>query len=332
MESPQAARPALFGLAAVLLIGAALAYYAHARLPYSEPDVTARAIFSAAGGGDLVAFKEASTHQFYTTFVEVFGEAKYQRVEQIYDQVQRLGRSRWLEVRQRAVAGALEAYDQLRAHVTALGREELAKLPVEQRLQLLDQQGSDAFIELGLSALPADQRRLIRDVEAFRAGRDRNDFAQAQAWEHASADDKKSLGSAAALSSENTAEKLAFLDRVGVPLLEASVRAELGEIQRSELQDPAVFKFKYGEPLARDYLGQKRIPAIVTSQDCGFVRADSNGGLLLGTESACVVQTPIPGQSSPLALIVELRKVEVRWLVSSVNPPLYAVWPPATGR
>jgi len=288
-------------------------------------------MFAAAAGGDLDKFRQACTPQFYTAFVRSFGEAKYQRVLRTFDQVQRLGMPQWLEIRQRVMAGAVEAYDRLRQRVVALGRSELAKLPVERRMQLLDQQGSDAFLELGLTALPPEERRLVGDVQAFRDSKDRLSFAQSQAWTYASAEDKKALGSQAALSSENTPEKLAFLDRVGLPLVDEASRKELAEIHRSELQDAENFKFKYGDPLARAYLGQKLVPGDIALEACEFERADSRGGLMRGIDSNCVVGSTLSGGGAP-AVVVALRKTDRQWLVASVTPPLYAAWPPAPSR
>lgn len=332
MTLPSVAQPASIGLSVVLFVGAALVYRAHVGLPYSEPKTTAGALFSAGGTGDAESFKAASTAEFYGSFVAVFGAAKYERVQQIFALVERLGTSRWLEVRQRAVSGALAAREVLLERAIVLGRAELNKLPVDQRLQLLDQQGGNAFIALGLEALPAAERRLIPDVEAFQSGRDRGAFTEAQLWDYASAEDKKLLGTAAALSLGESTEKTVFLDRAGVPLLPANLRAELGAIQRSELDDPGLFKFKHGEEWARGYIEREVIPAIVVVEDCRFPRQDRKGGLLRGQQSSCTVLAPVPGQGAPLALVVELQKIESRWLVSGVSPAFHSAWPPRPER
>jgi hypothetical protein len=309
----------------IAFIGGGIAYRVHANRPLSEPESATRSVFAAAATGDLDAVQRAATPEFYRSFVEVFGEDKLQKVQFAYRQLYNHGLPQWNATRGRAFAASLAAYDQLRARVTALGREAFTKLSVDRRLQLIEQRTNDAYIfEAGLSALPPEEQRLIQDREAFRAGRDASHFAESRLWQFASDDDKKALGSAAALSATDTPEKLAFIDRVGLPQLPPELKREIGDIKRSELADQATFRFTYGEPLARDYLARKQTPAAVTVDSCRFRRADAEGGLLRGTESTCVVRAPVAG-SGPIPVSIVFQKVDVRWLVRAMDPPLYAV-------
>jgi hypothetical protein len=236
-----------------------------------------------------------------------------------------LGMSRWEEYHQRALQQANAAYERLRERVTALGKEAFTRLPVEERMQLMDDTSRyNAFVfEQGIQALPAEDRNRIDNVEAFRQGADRYQFAQREGWNYLSEEDRAALGSPAVLSEQMTAEKLAFLDRVGLPLLDARLKKELGEIQRSELGDPEAFKFKYGEPLAKDYLSKAKIPPPLAVQPCSFVGQDVGGSLLRGNIAVCAVTFQVGGRT--VTSSVRLQKVDFAWLVESVQPALYEI-------
>ena len=313
------------GLLVVAVLAAALLYWAHTRQPYSAPAGTIELLIKAAGSADLGEFQKASTPGHYAAFVRYFGEQKFQRVSAIYNHILRLGMPHWEEYHQRALQQAYVGYDQLRERVTTLGKEAFNRLPVEERMQLMDDRSKyDAFVfEQGIQALPAEERSRIDNVEDFRQGRDRYRFAEREGWNFLSDEDRSALGSPAALSSGRTLEKLAFLDRVGLPLLDAKLKKELGEIQRSELSDPEAFKFKYGEPLAKDYLSKAKIPPPLTVQRCSFVGQDVGGSLLRGNIAVCAVTFQVGGRI--VTSSVTLQKVDFAWLVESVQPALYEI-------
>jgi hypothetical protein len=326
MHPSSAPRLQLAGLVVALFVAAVVTHRIHASRPYSEPGVSVQSLFAAAAEGSLDRLRDASTPSFYAAFVEAFGDQKYRDVQSIFSDVQRLGLPLWREIRSRTEVAALAEYERLREEVAALGREEFGKQSIEQRLELIERRENDSFIlGAGIRALPSERRRLIVDVTAFRDGRDREQFVDAYGWEFSSADDKKVLGLSAALSSGMTPEKLAFMDRTGLPLLPAAQRARLGSIKRDELSDPAAFKFKYGEPLAREYLARKDVPTGLVAQNCGFNRADSSGGMLRGVRSSCVFMASVGGRNSPLPVLIDLRKVDNQWLVDQMNPPMYTL-------
>lgn len=312
-------------LLVVAVLAAALLYWSHTKQRYSAPVRTIELLIQAAGSGDLGEFQKASTPDYYGAFVRYFGDMKYKQVSVIYRRVESLGMPRWEEYRQRALQQSSGAYDRLRERVTALGKEAFTRLPVEERMQLMDDPSRyNAFVfEQGVQALPAEDRNRIDNVEAFRQGADRYRFAQREGWNYLSEEDRTALGSPAALSEQMTVEKLAFLDRVGLPLLDARAKKELGEIQRSELNDPEAFKFKYGEPLAKDYLTKTKIPAAQQIGPCHFLREDYEGSLLRGEVAKCGVIFQI--RSEVRRLEVTLVKADFRWLVSGVEPNLYLV-------
>jgi len=192
-------------------------------------------------------------------------------------------------------------------------------------MQLMDDTSRyNAFVfEQGIQALPAEDRNRIDNVEAFRQGADRYQFAQREGWNYLSEEDRAALGSPAVLSEQMTAEKLAFLDRVGLPLLDARLKKELGEIQRSELGDPEAFKFKYGEPLAKDYLTKTKIPQALRIAPCKFPKEDSGGSMLRGDIAGCRVT--VQARKQVRQIDVTLRKADFRWLVEGVQPALYEI-------
>jgi len=313
------------GLLAVAALAAVLLYWSHTRQPYSAPAGTIELLIKAAGSGDLGEFQKASIPRYYGTFVRHFGEQKFQRVSAIYNHILRLGMPHWEEYHQRALQQAYVGYDQLRERVTTLGKEAFNRLPVEERMQLMDDRSKyDAFVfEQGIQALPAAERSRIDNVEDFRQGRDRYRFADREGWNFLSDEDRAALGSPAALSEELTPEKVAFLDRVGLPLLDAKFKKELGEIQRSELSDPDAFKFKYGEPLAKDYLTKTKIPQALRIAPCQFPKEDSGGSLLRGDIAGCRVT--VQARKQVRQIDVTLRKADFRWLVEGVQPALYEI-------
>jgi hypothetical protein len=313
------------GLLVVTILGAAFLYWTHTQQPYSAPQGTVDLLIKAGGSADLGEFQKASTAVYYADFVRHFGEQKYQRVSAIYDHVARLGMPQWQEYSQRALQQANVGYERLRERVNALGKEAFARLSVDERMQLMDDRSKyEAYVlDQGIQALPPEERARIDNVEAFRQGADRYQFAQREGWNYLSEEDRAALGSPAVLSEGLTPEKVAFLDRVGLPLLDARLKKELGEIQRSELSDPDAFKFKYGEPLAKDYLTKTKIPQALRIAPCQFPKEASGGSLLRGDIAGCRVT--VQARKQVRQIDVTLRKADFRWLVEGVQPALYEI-------
>ncbi len=312
-------------LLALAVIGARLLLYEHNRQAYSEPQKTVGLLMKAAGSADLAGFQQASMPTYYAAFVRHFGEAKYHRVQNIYQLVFRMGGPRWAEYRQRADAAADNVYQRLHEKVTLLGRESFGRVSVEERMRLMDDRSKyNAFLfDQGIQALPAEERSRIDNVQDFREYRDRPRFVEREAWNVLPSEDRTALGSPAVLSRGMTPEKLAFIDRMGVQLLGKEEKKEIEGIQRSELSDPPAFKFKYGEPLAKDYLVVAKIPQPLRIQPCSFVREDVGGSLLRGNTAVCAV-TFQAGERT-VTSSVTLRKLDFAWLVESVQPALYEI-------
>lgn len=311
--------------AGVLLVVAAFAYWLHITQPYSEPQDTVLLFMQSTNKADLVGFQKASSPTYYSSFVRHFGEQKYERVTWIYRQVYQLGLPKWHEYRQRAQTAADVEYQRLHERVSNLGKEAFSRLSPEKRLELMDdQQKYQAFVfQSGVNALSASDRARIESVDAFREGRDRERFAEREAWTLLSAEDKAVLGSLATLSSTDTAEKLAFLDRMGLPNLSQNLKKEITNIPRSELYDPDAFKFKYGEPIAKEFFEFSKIPDDVGTVPCSFSRQDGRDSLLRGDLAQCKFQSRAKGNL--LSITINLKKVDWRWLVEAVDPDFFKI-------
>jgi hypothetical protein len=74
--------------------------------------------------------------------------------------------------------------------------------------------------------------------------------------------------------------------------------------------------------LARDHVARKRVPASGFVRDCGFVRADEQGGKLRGIRSWCRAIVPIEGRDSPAQVSVEFQRVANHWLIDKMTPEL----------
>lgn len=315
----------VFFVLAVIAAGALL--YQHNQQTYSEPEKTVGLLIKAAGSADLGGFQQASIPTYYAAFVRHFGEAKYRRVDNIYRLAFRIGEPPWAEYRQRAEAAAGNAYERLHERVTSLGRDAFGRLSVEERMRLMDDRSKyNAFLfDQGIQALPPEERNRIDSVEDFREYRDRSRFIEREAWNALSPEDRAALGSPAVLSRGMTPEKLAFIDRVGIPLLGAEQKKEIEGIHRSELSDPPAFKFKYGEPLAKDYLTETKIPIPLRIHPCTFPKEDSKGSLLRGEIADCRVTVQPRPQIPPIEVTVTLQKADYRWLVDRAEPNLYEI-------
>lgn len=307
------------------LAGAVLLFWGHSRQPYSEPSRTVQNFFKSCSAKDLKGFQVGSTPAFYGAFVRFFGDQRYRRVKAIYERIFQLGEAKWDEYRNRADVLAQAAYQALREKVNSLGRQAFEKLPVEERMRLMDDPAKyGAFlVDQGVRALPPDEQKRIPSSDDFRQGRDRQSFLDREGWGLLSAEDRAALGSAAALSRTETPERTAFIDKMGLSQLDQKLKAELAGTERRELSDRDSFTFRYGEPLASAFLASNKIPEAAVGKPCSFEREDQEGSLLKGDLSRCVVSAPA-GERLHVFQIT-LKKVGFRWLVEDVQPALYSV-------
>ncbi len=309
-----------------LFVTAGVSYRAHLRNPYSDPAGSVGALFRAASLADLAGIQRASEASFYQAFVSHFGAIYRERVNQIYAYVYRLGFPEWRRLASLARYLASDYYETLHNRIQALGREAFGRLALDERMSLIqDRVRFEKFLfEEGVKSLPPEDRRRIEDPEAFRTRRDRARFVEREGWSLLPTADREALGSAAALAQEDTMEKLAFIDRVGLGLLDKRLREEIAGIPRSELGDAARFDFKYGQPLAVNFLRAAKIPSL-RPETCGFPRADTHGSLLKGLVARCSVTVRPTEAARPIELTIWLQKRRFDWLVEAVEPALYEI-------
>jgi hypothetical protein len=308
-----------------LLVLAGILYAVHAMQPYSEPQMTVSALIRSVNTADLAGLKSSSTPDYYGRFVRHFGEQKFQQISWIYQQVYQLGLPRWYEYQQRAQNAADVEYQKLHQQVASLGQEAFNRLSPDARLDLMDnpQKRNDFIFESGIKALAAHDRQKIENVQDFKASRDREQFMQREAWSLLSADDRTALVDRSALYSTDTPAKLAFLDKVGIPQLSPAFKKQIQDMPRTELNDHDAFTYKYGEPLAKDFFSQNRIPAAGLPEKCSFPREDSQGSLLRGEVANCGISLPAKGRSVDMR--IDLQKVDFRWLVQNVTPDFHQI-------
>lgn len=310
--------------ATALVIAGILAHRVGVARPYSRPEATIEAFFAGLAAADLSRVERASLRDFFTDFVSHFGATRRARVQEIYDYVYRLGLGVWRRYRNQADATAAYYYGDLHERVNALGRQAFARLSVDERMALIEDQAQyERFIvSEGVNALPPEDRKRIGDVDAFREGRDRASFVERESFSLLPAADREFLGSPRALSREETPEKLAFLDRVGLKLLSDELRREIEGIPRSDLADPAAFDLKYGKPLAVAFLQRTKLPT-PSLVACRYPSADVRGSLFRGRTSSCSVSVQSSQMDAPATIVVTLEKTGFSWLVQAVEPRLY---------
>jgi hypothetical protein len=314
-------------IVAIALCAVSFGTYAiHARRPYSEPEATIRAFFESANRGDLTGVQAAASGSLFGEFVRHFGEPRYRRVVQAYDRVARLGRGHWQEIRRRAENSAGTAFGQLRERVSSLGAEALRRLPSDEGFRLIqDPPAREAFRwKAGFDALSAEDRQRAGSVDELREGSGFARFVEREAWASLSDADRAELGAPAAISTQDTPEKLAFLDRIGLTIVDEETKKEIGEIKRSELGDQDAFKFKYGSPLAEEYLKRGTIPKDVSVVRCVYPAEELHGSLFRETTAQCEASAVTP--RGPVRLGLALQKLDRKWLLSGISPMPYDVW------
>jgi hypothetical protein len=320
----QAAPPLRNLCAAGLVVAAGVTYWLHDRQPYSEPEETVVALFHAAGVADLAGMRSASSHLWLQAFIGHFGEVRYTQVVQAYQRAATLGIPQWREIKYRTMQLASTGYDRLRERHRELGLNAFQRLPLEERLRLIEDPAlRDAHIaKAGYDALSPEERGRISSLEQFGTYQDRQRFVDREGWAYASPEDRALLGAPSALSSEESAERTAFLDRVGRALLDDATKSVIGSISRAELSDAPAFKQKYGVEPATAYLKQARV-SIGSAPICSFPAADDRGSLFAGGSANCVVTVAAHPR---LQVNVLLKRDRARWVVDVVDPAIYQIW------
>ena len=124
------------------------------------------------------------------------------------------------------------------------------------------------------------------------------------------------------LSSNLTKERLAFLERVGVPLLTTAQKKAIGDIASSELGSPREFMLRYGQPIAVEFLRNSAIQPSANVQKCNFPAEDS-GSLFEGQSASCSFSITVRGNTHSIG--AWLKKKAGEWKISSLDPQLFAI-------
>jgi len=320
-------------LVALLLVAVFL--YAHASQRLSEPEKTVSEAVGAAGAGDLSAIRASSTQGYYEDLMGHFGGLEYERVRSVYQAAYNLAQPRWAEYRQRAESAAAAEYKRFHDRVDALGREAVGRLSVEERMQLTEDRRKyeDFVFQEGIKALPPEDRKRIEDVGAFREGRDFRKFTDREAWDLLSEEDRAALGSSAALSSRVTPERLAFLEKVGVPLLGVEQKRVIEGIPSSELASPRAFMLKHGDLRAKDFFDHATIDRKAQVNTCKFPDEDNDGSLLRGGSGSCIFEMTVRGKSRSIEAVFKREGFE--WRLDSLQPDFFMIqdaYPPRQPR
>jgi hypothetical protein len=312
------------GFLILVLVAATAFYRAHTRQPYSAPIRTVAALMAAAQSANLDAFRDASSPAYYQEFVRHFGEEKYRRTVSIFDAVTQSGNQLWSQYRYRADEQARMAVRRLQEKTATSGKEAFLRLGVEERMKLIENRADyDRFLqEAGKKALSEEERKMMSALEAF-SRREETADALAQAWQLISEEDRKALGNAGALSSGQTLEKLAFIDRTIIPMLAVEIRKEIEGIQRSELADPDAFRFKYGQLLAKAFFQDRQIRIGSIHEPCAFPKQDQQGSYLRGEIAICTASTITRVGTLPTKFT--LKKIGFDWLMVATEPELYNI-------
>jgi len=312
------------GFLILVFVAAGAFYRAHTRQPYSEPSRTVAALMAAAQGADLDAFRAASSPAYYQEFVRHFGEEKYRRTVSIFDAVTQSGNQLWSQYRYRADEEARTAVRHLQEKTATSGKEAFLRLGVEERMKLIENRADyDRFLQdAGKKALSEEERKMMNALEAF-LRREETADALAEVWHLISEEDRKALGSAGALASAQTPEKLAFIDRTVIPVLAVGIRKEIEGIQRSELADPDAFRFKYGQLLAKAFFQDHQVRSGSIHEPCEFPKQDQQGSYLRGEIAICTVPTITRVGTLPMKFT--LKKIGFEWLVVATERELYNI-------
>lgn len=326
-------------LDALIAIGSLIVFlvllYLTVSNPLSTPASAFRSIVAGENRNDLEMIKNASTDNYYQNFIGHFGEIKFHQVRAVYDEAYRRAEPVWLGYRQKAETLSRGAYNDLHLKVERLGKEAVDKLPLEQRLQLTEdrQKYADTIFDEGVKALTAEERDQVGDVRSFRAYANLKAFTDHYGWALLSDADRTALGKPAAFVSGINAEKTAFFERIGLPLLKKEQQEFVATIPSSELSDPRTFMLRYGQELARQFLANANIGTTLLSEKCSIAEEDYRGSLVQGSAASC--SGAITVRSTSHQLSVSLQKSGANWRIVRISPDFYNIreaYPPPSAR
>jgi hypothetical protein len=313
----------------LLIVVAFLVFRLHITRPGAEPRIAIKEFMDAVSIGDLKNMRLSSSQIFYDEFVQQFGKRKFDAVQNIYDRLYQFGLNEWQRFVWKAESSAQREYERLLDRIKDLGRQKFSLLSIEERMQLVNDRAKydEYILQAGTGELSLEDKNKIGDIKSFNSAEGLKRFIEREKYVSLPEEDQKKLGSSAALSADNTPEKLAFIDKSAISYISDSQKKEILNIPRSELNDPASFMSKHGEPIAKAFLEKLKLQWSLLPNSMLFPAQDTRGSLLRGTEAVCAV-TVFPGKGqkndpeNPKALTVFLQKKGFRWIVFELEPGL----------
>jgi hypothetical protein len=320
MEIKQVLSPRSALLVVVLVACAALCFAASRRMTGGTPHGTAMQLTRALSEGRLEGIRAALAPDCYKRFVGAFAEAKYARVRSVYREVSTLGTPVWREYRRLGDEIAEGEYQRLRGEVERLGREAFARMPVAERLRLMDDAAlyRREVIRAGAAVLPGPDRSEFDDPGEFEDEPGHRRFVARARWSLLPSDKRALAGGPAALADETSPEKTAFVDRLGVPLLAREAADEIRGITRADLENQAAFLLKYGEASATQLLASAPVET-ARQVACVYSGVQDKGSLLNGDAARCEITWEHP---SRLTARIGLGKTGGKWFVLDSEPSL----------
>ncbi len=328
---PRSKEFAVIGVAIVASLVALGLFLIGSHAPYATPEKSIAALIDAESRADLSAMEGAATPALYRNFIGGFGQAKYQEIRNIYQQAYDLAEPKWQEYREKAQAAALKEHQSIADEIQKFGRDAFSALPTDQRVALTDDRArfNDFVFEQGLKALPANLREKIADSQAFRENRDLVDFTNREGFALLPEEDRNALKSAAALSASVTAERIAFLESIGLPQLTEQQRQTIAGVPSSELSDPQDFMFRHGQNAAQNFLKNASLAPKASLGKCEYYSEDHLGSLFKGSIAECAFSIVVRGGT--INTTAELFKQKGEWKIVSLQPMLTgisAAYPP----
>ena len=290
----------------------------------SSPDKSIAGFVDAESRADLATMENASSKALFQNFLGKFGEAKFREVRGIYQEAYDLADPKWEQYREKAQIAAEKEHQSIAAEIDKKGRDAVAAMPADQKLQLMDDRAkfNDFIFEEGLKALPSDARGKIADPRAFRENRDIQTFTDHEGFALLPEEDRSALKSPAALSATLTPERVAFLESVGLPQLTAKQRETIAGISSSELNNPQDFMVRNGRESAQAFLKDSGLDPKVTIKQCDYLSQNEFGSLFKGNTASCVIRIRIRGAERQVGAVV--LKQSGAWKISSLFPMLNA--------
>ncbi len=326
MSRSSSPRGVVVAMAAILVAAAILLLVLRASMPLGTARSATEHFANSLASRDVAAIEAASTPAFFQRLLESLSRHHYERARYIYQEVMpELAGPQWHRYRQKAGLLAAQEYERLRQRVHELGTSRFAQLSVDERMRLIDSNAYDRYVtSAGLQALPEPDRKAVGDLAAFGTREGRSTFVERQSWDLLPAADRAVLGSAEALSSEDTAAKLAFFDKVGLPLLPEEDRRMVSRFPRPTVADLTTFARAHGAQLAKELL------AAVTTQppsraDCRYAQTDA-GSILWPSVASCDIAMVI--NSGVVRFRLDPVKWAGHWQIQSTSDELTAALAP----